>query len=118
LFLQLFAKELNEKESKKKGGLEEANTVLIADYNFTMPGQLTVCFSAKSTFAAKHFRGKCLLSLPRSPQENLKNITLEKVERTTCEEVPTFFPRFLFSVVLPRYICTHRHGVLTPRCCD
>ncbi len=73
LFLQLFAKELNEKESKKKGGLEEANTVLIADYNFTMPGQLTVCFSAKSAFAAKHFRGKCLLSLPRSPQENFKN---------------------------------------------
>jgi hypothetical protein len=29
---------------------------------------------------------------------------LEKIERTTCEEVPTFFPRFLFGVVLPRYI--------------
>ncbi len=42
------------------------------------------------------------------------NISLEKVERTTCEEVPTCFPRFLFGVFCRVTFCTHRHGVLTP----
>ena len=40
MLLQLFSKEMDESESKKKGGLEDGTGVIvISDYNFTMPGQ-------------------------------------------------------------------------------